>query len=97
MRYPEELREKAYRQQIQTAKRLRPELEIGLRLETHRVFEFLDMQLSAQYRREKRSQHVNQKRRKNVYYAFFTAITLLCPPKPSDKEIAASMVPVRPL
>ena len=44
MRYPEELREKAYRQLIQAAKRLRPDLEVGLCLETHDVFESLDFQ-----------------------------------------------------
>jgi spore photoproduct lyase len=44
MRYPEELREKGYRHLIQTAKRIRPDLEIGLCLETHRMFETLDLQ-----------------------------------------------------
>ncbi len=38
MRYPEELREKGYRHMIQAAKRLRPDLEIGLCLETHLMF-----------------------------------------------------------
>ena len=44
VRYSMELREKAYRHLIQTAKRLRPDLEVGLCLETHSIFETLDMQ-----------------------------------------------------
>jgi spore photoproduct lyase len=44
MRYPEALREKAYRHLIQTAKRLRPDIEIGLCLETDSVFDSLDFQ-----------------------------------------------------
>jgi spore photoproduct lyase len=44
MRYPMALRENAYRQLIQTAKHLRPDLEVGLCLETNSVFESLDMQ-----------------------------------------------------
>ncbi len=44
MRSPEELREKGYRHLIQTAKRIRPDLEIGLCLETHRMFGTLEMQ-----------------------------------------------------
>ena len=44
MRYPEELREKAYRHLIQTAKRVSPGLEIGLCLETHAMFEMLGLQ-----------------------------------------------------
>ena len=44
MRYPEELREKGYRHLIQTAKRIRPDLEIGLCLEIDRMFETLDLQ-----------------------------------------------------
>ncbi|MDR0327425.1 MAG: hypothetical protein LBI05_03915 [Planctomycetaceae bacterium] len=44
MRYPMELREKAYWRLIQTAKRIRPDLEIGLCLETHSVFESIGMQ-----------------------------------------------------
>ena len=44
MRYPAELREKAYRRLIQTTKRFRPDLEIGLCLETHAIFESLDLQ-----------------------------------------------------
>jgi DNA repair photolyase len=43
-RYPEKLREKAYRQLIQAAKRCCPDIEIGLCLETHTVFESLDLQ-----------------------------------------------------
>jgi spore photoproduct lyase len=44
MRYPVELREAAYRKLIQTAKRIRPDLEVGLCLETDSVFESLDLQ-----------------------------------------------------
>lgn len=44
MRYSEELREKGYRHLIQVAKRIRPGLEIGLCLETDRMFETLDLQ-----------------------------------------------------
>ena len=44
MRYPMELREKAYRRLIQTARRLCPDLEIGLCLETWSVFETLGLQ-----------------------------------------------------
>ena len=44
MRYPAELREKAYRRLIQTAGRIRPDLEIGLCLETDSVFESLELQ-----------------------------------------------------
>ena len=44
MRYPMELREKAYRRLIQMAKRIRPDLKIGLCLETSAVFESLDFQ-----------------------------------------------------
>jgi hypothetical protein len=44
MRYPVELREKAYRRLIQTAKRIRPDLEVGLCLETDTVFESLELQ-----------------------------------------------------
>ena len=44
MRYPEELREKGYRHLIQTARRVRPDLEIGLCLETYNMFDSLDMQ-----------------------------------------------------
>lgn len=43
MRYPAELREKAYRYLIQAAKRVRPDLEIGLCLETHGMFDVLGM------------------------------------------------------
>jgi hypothetical protein len=43
MRYPEELREKGYRHLIQTAKRVRPDLEIGLCLETETMFDTLNM------------------------------------------------------
>ena len=42
MRYPEHLREKGYRHLIQSAKRIRPDLEIGLCLETHKMFTVLD-------------------------------------------------------
>ena len=44
MRYSEELRVKGYRYLFQVAKRLRPDLEVGLCLETYRMFEMLDMQ-----------------------------------------------------
>jgi len=44
MRYPAELREKAYRRLIQTARQIRPDLEIGLCLETDVVFESLGLQ-----------------------------------------------------
>ena len=44
MRYPEKLREQGYRHLIQTAKRIRPDLEIGLCLETGNMFDTLDMQ-----------------------------------------------------
>ncbi len=44
MRYPEELRERGYRHLIQTAKRVSPDLEIGLCLETHGMFETLGIQ-----------------------------------------------------
>jgi len=44
MRYPEKLREKAYRHLIQKAKRLCPDLEIGLCLETDSVFDSLALQ-----------------------------------------------------
>jgi len=43
MRYLTELREKAYRHLIQTARSLRPDLDIGLCLETHAVFESLGL------------------------------------------------------
>ena len=43
-RYPDELRAKGYHHLIQTAKRMHPGLEIGLCLETYRMFEMLDMQ-----------------------------------------------------
>jgi spore photoproduct lyase len=42
MRYSEELREKGYRHLIQSAKSVRPDLEIGLCLETHKMFTMLD-------------------------------------------------------
>ncbi len=44
MRYPAELREKAYRHLIATAKQMRPGLEIGLCLETHGMFDVLGME-----------------------------------------------------
>ena len=44
MRYPMALREKAYRRLIQAVRRLCPDLEIGLCLETHAAFDSLDMQ-----------------------------------------------------
>jgi len=44
MRYLEEVREKGYRHLIHTAKHLYPDLEIGLCLETYRMFEILDRQ-----------------------------------------------------
>jgi spore photoproduct lyase len=43
IRYSEELREKGYRHLIQTAKRIRPDLEIGLCLETVKMFVTLEM------------------------------------------------------
>jgi len=44
IRYSEELREKGYRHLIQTAMRVRPNLEIGLCLETGKVFDMLNLQ-----------------------------------------------------
>jgi spore photoproduct lyase len=44
MRYPVELREKAYRRLIQTVRQIRPDLEVGRCLETRSVFEALDLQ-----------------------------------------------------
>ena len=43
MRYPEKLRETGYRHLIRTAKRIRPDLEIGLCLETKTMFDTLDI------------------------------------------------------
>jgi spore photoproduct lyase len=44
MRYPEKLREKAYRHLLQAAKRFCPDMEVGLCLETRGVFESLNFQ-----------------------------------------------------
>jgi DNA repair photolyase len=46
MRYQEGLRERGYRHLIQTAKRIRPDLEIGLCLETHEMFETFSQQVA---------------------------------------------------
>jgi spore photoproduct lyase len=44
LRYSEELREKGYRHLIQAAKRIRSDLEIGLCLETYKMFDTLNLQ-----------------------------------------------------
>jgi spore photoproduct lyase len=44
MRYPVELRESAYRTLIQTARQIRPDIEVGLCLEMDSVFASLDLQ-----------------------------------------------------
>ena len=46
MRYQEELRERGYRHLIQTAKRICPDLEIGLCLETHEMLETFSQQVA---------------------------------------------------
>jgi len=46
MRYQEGLRERGYRHLIQTAKRICPDLEIGLCLETHEIFETFCQQVA---------------------------------------------------
>jgi hypothetical protein len=44
--YQEGLREQGYRHLIQTAKRICPDLEIGLCLETHEMFETFSQQVA---------------------------------------------------